>query len=103
PTPWPCFVMVASANALEKYPKQLKTLRDLVYEKSSSLSKDIDFPRQLSVSYDISESDLKEWLTQTKWATHGQIPIETLNQTMETLKALQLISKKIPIENLIAL
>ena len=103
PTPWPCFVMVASKNALEKYPKQLKTLRNLVYEKSSSLSKDNDFPRQLSESYDISESDLKEWLAQTKWASNDEIKIKALSETMETLKALQLISQEIVVEELVAL
>ena len=75
----------------------------MVYEKSSSLSKDNDFPRQLSESYDISESDLKEWLAQTKWASNDEIKIKALSETMETLKALQLISQEIVVEELVAL
>jgi len=103
PTPWPCFVMVASKKALEKYPQQLKKLREMVYEKSSSLSKDIDLPRQLSENYNINESDLKEWLTQTDWANKGEIQIKTLRQTIESLKSLNLISQEIAVEELVAL
>jgi ABC-type nitrate/sulfonate/bicarbonate transport system substrate-binding protein len=101
PTPWPCFVMVASKNALEKYPKQLRTLRDLVYQKSSSLSKEADFIRQLNDKYGINESDLKDWLAQTNWASKGEIETKALSETMETLKALKLITREMAVERLV--
>ncbi|MEX2591900.1 MAG: ABC transporter substrate-binding protein [Anditalea sp.] len=101
PTPWPCFVMVASKEALIKHPQYLKTLQGLIYQKSSFLLEAEDLPLQLSKKYGIKVADVKEWLHQTEWATKGEIHISTLKETMETLKTLKLIPGTIPVEELV--
>lgn len=101
PTPWPCFVMVASPEAIATYPQQLKKLIDLVYEKSSSLRETEDLPQQLNEIYNIALADINEWLTQTQWATTGEIQKSSLEETMNTLKALKLIPGKIAVEELV--
>lgn len=103
PTPWPCFVIVASAKALTQYPHELKQLRDLVYAKSASLRKSVDLPLTLSKKYGVKESDIQAWLSQTEWANSDTIASEMLLSTMETLKALKLSNKVVPVEELVDL
>jgi hypothetical protein len=101
PTPCPCFVMVASKDTLLKHRQHLKTLQGLIYKKSFNLQKSEDLPLQLSEKYGLKEADVKEWLHQTEWATDGEIQKSTLENTMETLKALKLIPRTIPAEELV--
>jgi ABC-type nitrate/sulfonate/bicarbonate transport system substrate-binding protein len=95
PTPWPCFVIVASDTAIQKHREMLRKLRDLVYEKSITLRADPDFPIQLSHKYGILLEDVQAWLSQTHWAEDSQIDLEVFENTMNILKRLGLIQKKI--------
>lgn len=95
PSPWPCFVIVASEEAIQKHREILRKLRDLVYEKSKTLLADPDFPTQLSQKYGILVEDVQAWLQQTQWAEDSKIDLEVFETTMNILKRLGLIQKKI--------
>ncbi|HLW20678.1 MAG TPA: hypothetical protein VKX33_10155 [Cyclobacteriaceae bacterium] len=101
PTPWPCFVIVASNRALVKFPQALKRIRDLVYAKSASLREKKDLPQLLSKKYGIKESDIQAWLSQTEWARDSSVAADMLKSTMETLKTLELSNKVVPEEELV--
>ncbi|MCH6199999.1 ABC transporter substrate-binding protein [Aquiflexum sp. LQ15W] len=101
PTPWPCFVMVANPNILEKHPEIVGRLRELVYNQSMENIQKPDFPYVLSEKYKINIEDIKSWLSQTRWAKNGRISIKTLKETMEILKNLNLIQKTVEPEKLV--
>ena len=101
PTPWPCFVIVASPNVLENHPDIIKQLRDSVYKKSSDLLDCGQLPQLLSQKYGILEEDIKAWFSQTEWAKQAVIDTATLTGTMDTLKTLQLIQETVPAGNLV--
>lgn len=101
PTPWPCFVIVASPDALEKYPEQLKTLRNFVYQKSAALVQTDTLPMLLSEKYGILEQDIQAWLSQTQWATEEEVSSGALEATMEMLDSLGLIKGAMPVEELV--
>src|SRR5690606_7819107 len=69
PSPWPAFVIVASPKAIDKFSQQLREIRDRVYLKSKDLPNMPDFPQRLSRLYGIDLTDIREWLSQTRWAT----------------------------------
>jgi len=102
PTPWPCFVTVASPEVLERHPDIVKALRDKVYQKASNLATDKNLPQVLSQKYGILEEDIKAWLTQTRWAEQAVVPADTLVITMDTLKDLELVDHTVPVESLVA-
>lgn len=102
PTPWPCFVIVASPDVLKNHPDFVHQLRDSVYEKSSSLLKGGQLPLLLSQKYGILEEDIEAWLIQTEWAHQAVMAKETLTATMDTLKMLELIKETVPAEKLVA-
>src|SRR5690606_14992077 len=103
PTPWPCFVIVASPDVLERHPAVIRQLRDLVYKKAADLLEGGELPQLLSRKYGILEEDIKAWLGQTEWSRGAEISKVTLTETMETLKALHLIEGTVPADNLVDL
>lgn len=103
PTPWPCFVIVASPDVLERHPAVIRQLRDLVYKKAADLLEGGELPQLLSRKYGILEEDIKAWLGQTEWSRGAEISNVTLTETMETLKALHLIEGTVPADNLVDL
>lgn len=101
PTPWPCFVLVASPEAIDRHPEVLRQLRDMVYVKAQGVLKSGRLPGLLSKQYGILEEDIEAWLRQTEWASQPLVATETLTATMETLKRLSLIKETVPIEKLV--
>ena len=101
PTPWPCFSIIARPSVLEKHSGKIQKLRDMVYQLSSDLTKNDDFPAQLSSYYQIQEKDIKSWLAQTKWATDNRISLKMLEETMGILLELGLIAERVNPESLL--
>lgn len=101
PTPWPCFVIVASPDVLKNHSDLIQQLRDSVYKKSTSLLEGGQLPQVLSQKYGILAEDIEAWLSQTEWARHAVISEETLTATMDTLKTLNLIKETVPAEKLV--
>ncbi len=102
PTPWPCFVIVASNEVLKNHAPMVKKLRDAVYEKNKSLFSDPTIATTLSDYYKIRKEDIQAWLSQTSWAENNKIEAKSLENTMDVLKRLELISKKIKPEQLVS-
>lgn len=102
PTPWPCFVLVASENALANFPAEVVKVRELVYAKCAELkSRSALSIDEISTYYGIEKADIKEWFDMTTWALDSSVASNTLETTMELLKDLNLISHKIPVEKLV--
>jgi len=103
PTPWPCFVIVASPAALEKYPNEIKELQKQLYATSARLLEDKKLlADHISTHYKIKVEDIDAWLEQTEWATDTSMSKAALEQTMQILLDLDLIDNKLPLEELVA-
>lgn len=101
PTPWPCFVIVATEQILGTHAEVLVRLRNMVYAFAKKMTQYKDFPVTISKNYGIQEVDVRAWLKQTKWATDNKIEKSTLENTMDILQNLNLIEKKKNIEYLV--
>lgn len=95
PTPWPCFVIVASENILAENRETVKELQQLVYEKSMNLITDNQTSERIAEKYGIQLDDIKEWMKQTTWAHNNIMETLDLENTMNTLKELNLIKNGI--------
>lgn len=94
PTPWPCFVLVASNAALENSKSTISKLRDLVYQKAQSIFQDENSPKMLSEFYGIQRQDIVTWLGHTRWAENNIIKEEDLKKVVDILLDLKIISKE---------
>jgi len=93
PTPWPCFVMVASKSALEKNKTIISKLRDFVYQKAQTIFQGENSPTILSEFYGIQRQDILTWLGYTLWAENNSIKEKELKKVIDILIALKIISK----------
>ncbi|MGY6741347.1 MAG: ABC transporter substrate-binding protein [Cecembia sp.] len=93
PTPWPCFVMVASKSALEKNKTIISKLRDFVYQKAQTIFQGENSPTILSEFYGIQRQDIVTWLGYTLWAENNSIKEKELKKVIDILIALKIISK----------
>ncbi|WP_143960748.1 type 2 periplasmic-binding domain-containing protein [Litoribacter populi] len=103
PTPWPCFVIVASQKALENYENELKQLQKGLYETSAELKDEDSLAEDLSIYYDLKLDDIKAWLKDLNWATDPDMEKITLINTMTILEELSLIEQELPPKELVDL
>lgn len=101
PTPWPCFVIVANPEILAEHSEIISKLREMVYQESIDLLNDPDFPSLLSKKYNIRQDDIKSWLEQTKWAKDNTISKNSIKETMDILKDLNLIENSLNVEEMV--
>ena len=102
PTPWPCFVIVASKHMLRERRDLLQKIQKEIYRINSNLMEDKQkFVRSISEKYLIGQSDVAEWLTQTNWATEGAVSKHDIDTTLSVMMDIGLINKKVPIGEII--
>ncbi len=103
PSPWPCFVIVASEKALFEFGDLVFELRDLVYQASKELQNNPETPMEIHNAYELGLEDVKAWLSQTKWETEAAISQTELDQAMEKMKELGIIKNKLSLERFLSL
>jgi len=102
PTPWPCFAIVASGQALQQHPDKLRLICDRLYVENLRIMEEGDTSvLEIHQRYAISLEDVREWFAQTKWAVGPQVDASSLVQTMRTLLELGLVDQTVPVETLV--
>lgn len=102
PSPWPCFVIVATQTVLDEHPLEVSLIREAVYQKNLALKQSSHAISQLSKTYDLQQEDVQEWLDQTVWATEGNLEKAMLNKTMNLLFDLGIIKNKVSEKDLVS-
>ncbi|OOG77089.1 ABC transporter substrate-binding protein [Algoriphagus sp. A40] len=102
PSPWPCFVIVASDKALEEFGEMIFELRDRLYEISQALMENHTNAKTLATFYHLDQNGLEKWLGQTKWCTQAKVSRSGLNQAMETMVDLGILKSKLSLELFLA-
>lgn len=103
PSPWPCFVIVASEKALSEFGDLIFELRDLVYQASKELQNNPETPMEIHKAYELGSEDVKAWLSQTTWETEPTISRTDLDKAMEKMKSLEIIKSKLSLERFLSL
>lgn len=103
PSPWPCFVMVASENALSEFGDMIFELRDKVYQLSKAFSKHENRAAKLAAFYHLDLIDVERWLEQTRWCTEGIVSREELETAIKTMKELGILQNELSLEYFLAL
>ncbi|WP_026969161.1 ABC transporter substrate-binding protein [Algoriphagus terrigena] len=102
PSPWPCFVMVASDKALAELGPLIFELRDYIYKTSEFLMKDPNRVQTLASAYHLAERDVEKWLEQTRWTTEAKVPRSELERAIKTMQGLGILNKELPLEDFLA-
>jgi hypothetical protein len=101
PSPWPCFVIVASKKIMQENEDLVLELRDLVYQSSLELQINPSTPSELSLNYDLKIEDVNEWLQQTQWEISSTISNKVLDDAIEEMKALGILKTSLAYDRFI--
>lgn len=93
PTPWPCFVIAVRNEILEKHPKIVTKILDIINDKTSTFKEIPNIDVILANKYLQKVEDIQEWLSLTKWSQKQLSEIE-FNSIQDQLVALKIMEKK---------
>jgi len=95
PSPWPCFVWVASPQAIQTWGNILFEVRDTIYDISDKLVKKPDLVEQIAREYHLSPILVSEWLAQTTWCTEDILTLGSLKEVSEKVRKFGIIEEAI--------
>lgn len=93
PTPWPCFAIVASKNAITTKLDDIKKIVSLINNKTAKFKEDKSNVKHIALKYHLEPYFVEEWLQKTVWSQKHFTELE-LNKVQNQLLALNLINKK---------
>ncbi|MHA7128244.1 type 2 periplasmic-binding domain-containing protein [Algoriphagus namhaensis] len=71
-SPWPCFVMVAKSQYIEKAHPEIKEILQSLYALCEELSRTEETPAEISERYELPLKDVEAWFAQTAWQTKNE-------------------------------
>jgi len=103
PTPWPCFLFIASDKALAERPEAIRAMVEstkAVCEefKANAGGSTVAYVRKHHAVN--SDADALEWLGGTRWACALEVETRTLESTQEALVTIGQLDKAVPAEGL---
>ena len=99
PTPWPCFVIAATTDFIEKNENLLEHILEVINRYTLEFKSIPSIDRSLANRYGQKLDDIQNWLSQTRWS-QKQIEIQTLHKVNRTLLELSLIEVEAPVTTL---
>jgi len=100
PTPWPCFVIAVRNEVLEKDPKSIKTILEIINQETKQFKKLPNIENILSNRYNQKTEDVREWLSLTEWS-QDQLNETIVLKIQSQLLSINLIDKIIPMETIL--
>jgi ABC-type nitrate/sulfonate/bicarbonate transport system substrate-binding protein len=100
PTPWPCFVLVATDEFLAENNSLVKHIQEIINMYTVEFKQIPRIDSTLANRYQQKLEDIREWLQITEWS-QKQLPESTLKKIQDTLKELDLIDKSIAVSKIL--
>lgn len=101
PTPWACFVLVARKAVLQEKPKVVKSIQKIINQSCQEVPKTPKYGELISQKYGLEIAQVREWLSQTRWATEEKMDLQNLEKTANYLKMLKIISPDFEVQMLV--
>lgn len=93
PTPWPCFSIAATEQALNSSGGQLCRMLDIVREEADALVASKSYAATIGLMYGQHEADVEEWIAGVRWSCKPIVSLQTLQQIMNALVGASVLSK----------
>jgi sulfonate transport system substrate-binding protein len=94
PTPWPCFVIAAHQEMIDKHPGQLQKLLAVIHQANQAFMQNPEVSQLVSEHFGLKPEDAATWFNATRWATDAAVPLEMVETVVNTLYSLALIPNK---------
>ena len=93
-TPWPCFVITASQDFIDKKEGLIPHILEVINTYTAEFRQIPSIDRTFSNLYDLSIEDIHKWLGITEWS-QSQLESQVVDTIIDTLSDLNLISDNI--------
>ncbi|MFM9006643.1 MAG: substrate-binding domain-containing protein [Flavobacteriales bacterium] len=93
-TPWPCFVIAARDEVLAADTNLLHALLPIIQARATELKNSPDAAEVLAWRYALKKDQVEAWLHQTDWAISSSIHANDIQNTVETLLELNLVTSE---------
>ena len=100
PTPWPCFVLAVRDEFITNEKETLKAILKVINSITAGFKHIPKIDTIISERYRQKNEDVKNWLALTEWSQQN-IKATTVEAVQDQLLKLDIISKKIPFEQLV--
>jgi ABC-type nitrate/sulfonate/bicarbonate transport system substrate-binding protein len=100
PTPWPCFMLVATDSFIEANSSILIHILAVLETYTSEFKSIPSIDRTLANRYGQKLSDIQQWMSLTEWST-TQLSKTSLGKIQDTLMKLGLIEEKLPAKHVL--
>lgn len=100
-TPWPCFVIAATNDILEKEPDSIIRLLRTIHDSCDAFMQSETAIDQVSKRYKLQAKDTERWYHSTAWAIHGWVSDKMLKSVVFNLKVAGIIGAEEAIPELV--
>ncbi len=101
PTPWPCFVIAVRDEFITNEKEPLQAVLEVINSITAGFKDIPEIDGIISKRYEQKIEDVKNWLALTEWSQEN-IEAETVEAVQNQLLKLDIISKKLPYNQLVA-
>lgn len=100
-TPWPCFVIAATDDILEREPENVIRVLRTIHDSCDTFMQNDAAIAMVAGRYDQKLKDVERWFHSTEWAIHGWVREKMLKSVIFHLKAAEIIAEDAIIPELI--
>jgi len=100
-TPWPCFVIAARNEILEKEPESIIRMLRTIHDACDKFMMREDAIDLVSKRYELKKKDVARWFHATEWAIHGWVSDKLLKSVVYNLKTAGIIEEDQEIPSLV--
>ena len=101
PTPWPCFVIAVRDEFISNDKETLLAILEVINSITETFKQIPEIDSIISKRYEQKNEDVKQWLALTEWSQKNISP-STVEAVQDQLMQLDIISKKLPYDQMVA-
>ena len=104
PTPWPCFVIAARQEIIDKQAPALQKMLKIINQATRNfMEKKEESLASITKRFHLQTADAATWFASTRWSTGGEVSGDMLQEVIDTLYNLQVINHQPDPSNLKAI
>jgi ABC-type nitrate/sulfonate/bicarbonate transport system substrate-binding protein len=85
-TPWPCFVIAARNEVIQKHADALKKVLAIIQSEALRFKQSESAVDEVCRSFYLKENDAKKWLQETVWSNQTGISAEVISMVLDHLR-----------------
>ena len=100
-TPWPCFVIAATDDVLERNPEGIIRMLRTIHDSCDRFMQNETAIDMVSSRYEQKLEDVERWYHATEWAIHGWVSNKMLSSVLYNLQLAGIVSRQEDLPDLV--